>query len=440
MYKIPAFFCLLLFIAGAASAQRSITGKVVNESTQEPIPGSSVFISNTSFGTVTRKDGSFELLDIPSGKYELIISSVGYGTVAHSFTSDQLPMRMKVELQQKVRELANVTVEPSVEEGWDRWGQVFMDNFVGQTPNAKNCKIKNEKSIRFRYFKKTNRLVAYSDDPIILENKALGYIVKYQLEDFEVNYKTHVTFFAGYPLFEDMNKSKKGVPRRWERSRDKAYYGSMMHFMRSVYANTLAEEGYDVKRMVRTPNYEKERVRKIYRAVAPAIATKGSTTRITFTNSGIMPMQQRASTDTLNVSPSEDSSGYYRSVLSQRDYTDTYGNDLLTADSFIVAKEGNYKVMLFPDYLYITYKYELEEQGYLLYHHEQRKPFYQRSHIWLQNSQPIGIYENGGYFPPQEVFSMSYWSWGEKMANMLPMDFEPYEPQDKKPLLKSMKE
>jgi hypothetical protein len=438
MYKIPAFFCLLLFIAGGVAAQRTISGKVVNESTQEPIPGSSVFISNTSFGTVTRKDGSFELTDIPSGKYDLIISSVGYGTVAHSFTTDKLPMRMKVELQPKVRELANVTVEPSLEEGWDKWGQVFMDNFVGQTPNAKNCKIKNEKSIRFRYYKKSNRLVAYSDDPIILENKALGYIVKYQLEDFEINYKTHVTFFAGYPLFEDMNKSKKGVPRRWERSRDKAYYGSMMHFMRAVYANTLSEEGYEVKRMVRTPNLEKERVRKAYRSFS-APPTKGSTTRISFTNSGIIPIQQRAANDTVSLTPGSDSSAYYQSVLSQSDYIDTYARDLLTSDSIIVAQEGEFKVLLFPDYLYITYKHELEEPGYLLYHREDRKPFYQRSHIWLQNGQPIGVGANGGYFPPQEVFSMSYWSWGEKMANMLPMDFEPYEEQDKRPLLKSGK-
>ncbi|MBO9661259.1 MAG: carboxypeptidase-like regulatory domain-containing protein, partial [Chitinophagaceae bacterium] len=111
MYKIPAFFCLLLFIGGGVAAQRTISGKVVNASTQEPIPGSSVFVSNTSFGTVTTKDGSFELIDIPPGKYDLIISSVGYETVAHSFTTDKLPMRMKVELNQKVRELANVTVE-----------------------------------------------------------------------------------------------------------------------------------------------------------------------------------------------------------------------------------------------------------------------------------------------------------------------------------------
>lgn len=439
MYKIPAFFCLFLLIAGGVAAQRTITGKVVNASTQEPIPGSSVFISNTSFGTVTTKDGSFELTDIPTGKYDLIISSVGYETVAHSFTTDKLPMRMKVELNQKVRELANVTVEPSVEEGWDKWGQVFMDNFIGQTPNAKNCRVKNQKSLRFRYYRKSNRLVAYSDEPIIVENKALGYIIKYQLEDFEINYKGSTTFFAGYPLFEEMEK-RKGVPRRWQRARDKAYYGSMMHFMRSVYNNSLAEEGFDVKRMVRTPNYEKQRVRKVFRPNMIRSVTKGTTTttRISFTNSGIIPIQQRVPDDSIGVS--EDSAAYYQSVLSQPDYIDAYGRSLLTADSLIVGQEGAFKALYFPDYIYITYRYELEDPGYLSYHHENRKPFYQRSHIWLQSGNAIGVDENGSYFPPQEVYSMSYWGWGEKTANLLPLDYKPYEPQDKKELIKKAKE
>ncbi|MET0464403.1 MAG: carboxypeptidase-like regulatory domain-containing protein [Chitinophagaceae bacterium] len=438
MYKIPAFFCFILFLAGSVAAQRTISGTVVNVSTQEPIPGSSVFISNTSFGTVTTKDGAFQLSDIPPGKYDLIISSVGYETTVYSFTTDKLPTRIKVELQQKVRELANVTVEPSVEEGWDRWGQVFMTNFVGQTPNAKQCRIKNEKSIRFRYYKKSNRLVAYSDEPIILENKALGYIIKYQLEDFEINYKTKVTYFAGYPLFEEIEKSRKGLQRRWQRSRDKAYYGSMMHFMRSVYNNTLADEGFEVRRMVRTPNLEKERARKLYRpaSLSGPSGTKGKMNMISIGKAGITAVPQGAAVDTFRFAA--DSNDYYRSVLSQEDHIDTYGRHLLTADSIVIEQQGDYKAVFFEDYLYITYKHELEDPGYLLFHNEQRKPFYQRSHIWLQNRNAIAIDANGSYFPPQEVFSMSYWGWGEKIANLLPLDYKPYEEQDKRPLLKKV--
>lgn len=429
MFRIPAFFFLFVLMSSAALAQRSIYGKVTNALTKEPIAGASVFISNTSYGTVTGKDGNFELLDISPGKYDLIVSSVGFETNVYSFGTDKLPLRLRFEMEQKVKELENVTVEPSVEEGWDKWGKVFMENFVGQTPNAKQCRIKNEKSIHFRYYRKSNRLVAYSDDQIILENKALGYIIRYQLEDFEVNYKTGTTLFAGYPLFEEIDKSRKGLQRRWQRNRDKAYYGSMMHFMRALYNNNLSAEGYEVRRMVRTPNFEKQRVKKIYRPVR--LQTKGTAT-LSFSSSGVTSVQT-GNPDSTAVNP--DSSAYYQRVLSQNDNIDTYTRDLLTADSLIVQQEGDLKILFFRDYLYITYKNELEDQEYLLYFREPRKPTFQRSHIWLQNQQPIAVDANGSYFPPQEIFSMSYWGWDEKMANLLPLDYKPYSlPEPRKEL------
>jgi hypothetical protein len=417
MFRIPAFFCLLFFIPAIVFSQRTVQGKVVNAASKEPVAGSSVFISNTSFGTVTNRDGYFEIAGIPSGKYDLIISSVGYETSVYSFSSDQLPLKLRVEMQVKVKELANVTIEPSVEEGWDKWGKVFQDNFVGQTPNAKQCKIKNESSIRFRYYRKSNRLVAYSDDPIILENKALGYIIKYQLEDFEINYKTNTTLFVGYPFFEEIDKKRKGLQRRWQKSRDKAYYGSMMHFMRAIYNNKLADEGYEVRRMVRRPNLEKQRIRKIYRPVKKM--TIGSVNITSNSGKGLPVLSTQ---DTLQ----KDSSGYYQRVLSQEDNLDTYGRELLTADSLIVEQQEELKALFFNDYLYITYKREVEDEEYLLYYNERRKPTFQRSYIWLQNQQAIAIDPNGSYFPPQEIFSMSYWGWNEKMSNLLPLDYKPY--------------
>ncbi|RYG50070.1 MAG: carboxypeptidase-like regulatory domain-containing protein, partial [Chitinophagaceae bacterium] len=399
-----------------AFSQRTISGKIVNAATSEPIAGSSVFISNTSFGTVTNKDGYFEITDIPSGKYDLIISSIGYETSVYNFSTDKLPIKLRVEMQVKVRELENVTIEPSVEEGWEKWGNAFLTNFVGQTANAKNCKIKNEKSIRFRFFRKSNRLVAYSDEPIILENKALGYIIKYQLENFEVNYKTHTTLFVGYPLFEEIDKHRKGLQRRWQKNRDKAYYGSMMHFMQSIYNNNLAAEGFEVRRMVREPNLEKQRIKKLYR---PARLT-GS---VKIVSNGNRPLTIQTP-DSLST----DSSAYYERILSQEDNIDTYGRALLNADSLIAEQQGEFKILFFENYLYVTYKRELEDVEYLEYFHERRSPTFQRSHIWLQNLQPIAIDPNGSYFPPQEIFSMSYWGFNEKMSNLLPLDYKPYSP------------
>lgn len=328
MYKIPAIL-LSLLTCFVVFAQRTIKGRVVNASNGEPIPGSSVFINNSSKGLVSDRLGQFELNDIPAGKHDLITSSIGYETSVFSFSAEQLPLQVKIEMQIKVRELENVTLEPSVEEGWDKWGKMFTDYFVGNIPNAASCKIKNHKAIRFRYYKKSNRIIAYADEPIVLENKALGYNIKYQLEDFEVDFKSGAMMFAGYPFFEEMDKNKK----KWLKNREKAYYGSMLHFMRGLYQNNLADNGFEVRRMTRVPNQEKERVKKFYLPIKINAGVKVSGNKVTVNQP-----------DSLN----KDSVEYYEKILRQKDYTEVYGTSLLMADSLVIQTDGNYKVIFLP--------------------------------------------------------------------------------------------
>src|SRR5215510_13692606 len=98
MKKMPAIFLPLLLIAQLVFSQPTLKGRVVAATTGAPVAGSSVFITNTSKGTSSDKDGYFELTDIPAGKHELIISNVGYETNVFSFSTEQLPLQLRVEL------------------------------------------------------------------------------------------------------------------------------------------------------------------------------------------------------------------------------------------------------------------------------------------------------------------------------------------------------
>ncbi len=406
MMKVPAILFALMFVYIPVFSQRTIKGRVVNAANGEALAGSSVFISNSSKGMVSDGQGRFELNDVPVGKHDLIVSSIGFETSVFSFDAEDLPLQLKIEMQVKVKELENVTVEPSVEEGWDKWGLMFTENFIGRTPNAAHCRIKNTKAIRFRYYKKSNRVIAYADEPVILENKALGYRISYQLEDFEVNFKNSSASFGGYPFFEEMEKNRK----RWERNREKSYHGSMMHFMRCLYRNNLAAEGFEIRRMKRLPNTEKERVKSIYLPVLRNSIITRNGNSVSVNGSDSLP---------------RDSVDYYEKIIRQKDYIEIYDRALLTADSLIVQMEGQYKIIFFTDYLYITYKNETEDREYLSFHNEKRSPTFQRSYIWLTNLNPVAVDANGSVYPPQEIFSMAYWGWDEKMANMLPLDYEP---------------
>jgi hypothetical protein len=119
-----------------------------------------------------------------------------------------------------------------------------------------------------------------------------------------------------------------------------------------------------------------------------------------------------------------DSVQYYERILREGDYKEIYANDLLNADSLILRTEGPYKILFFTDYLFITYKHELEDKDYLRYRGDTRPPTFQRSYITMPNLKPVEIDVNGNY-PPQDILTLAYWGWSEKMADFLPLDYEP---------------
>jgi CarboxypepD_reg-like domain len=406
MKNIPAIL-FFLFFSFTAAAQRVIKGRVVNDVTGTAIPGASVFISNTSKGTTTDNAGKFELTDIPAGKHDLVISSIGYETNVFSFSHDQLPLQLKVELSVRVKELENITIEPFVEEGWDKWGKTFTDYFIGSTDNAALCKIRNGKAIKFRYYKKSNRLKAYCDDPIYIENKALGYTIRYQLEDFEINFKDRSFLYLGYTLYEEMKNGRKALKTKWEDRRETAYNGSIKHFMKSLFDNQLLQNGFEVRRAVRIPNAEKERVKAIQTNAFKSQHVAGMTITINDPFAGLP----------------RDTVAYYRDVMKQNDYKETIGKELLTADSLVIKSEGDYKAVYFTDYLFIIYTNELEEEAFTRIYYPTRKPGMQQSYINLVNDDFITIDKNGSYFNPRHLYTTLYWAWSEKMANMLPVDY-----------------
>ena len=57
----------------------SISGKVIDKNSQEPVIGASVLIEGTSNGTITDLDGNFMLSNVPS-KGNLVVSYIGYAT------------------------------------------------------------------------------------------------------------------------------------------------------------------------------------------------------------------------------------------------------------------------------------------------------------------------------------------------------------------------
>jgi CarboxypepD_reg-like domain len=238
-----------LFISSFASAQDKmfyIHGRVTDEKSGAPLANASVFCQNTTTGTISNNEGQFSLR-LSNGGYDLVLSYTGYETqvlrVSNS-TKDSLLVQMK-EVNKSLGEVA-VTGSALVADGWNKYGQFFLDNFIGVTANASKCTIENKDALNFYFYKKRNKLKVKAKEDIIITNLALGYKIRYQLDSFVNDYNTHISSYTGYPLFENLT----GTPEQqqtWSKNRYRTYIGSRLHFMRSWYDSTLKDEGFMVE-------------------------------------------------------------------------------------------------------------------------------------------------------------------------------------------------
>lgn len=102
----------LVSTAFAAMAQdNSVKGFVYEESTGEPMMFTNVYLKGTTYGGSTNENGYFNINRIPDGRYTLLITSVGYDTIAEpiSLEKGQIVNR-KFYLKETSQKLETVTI------------------------------------------------------------------------------------------------------------------------------------------------------------------------------------------------------------------------------------------------------------------------------------------------------------------------------------------
>jgi hypothetical protein len=250
-YTIVLILAVLISVAGFSQEKVFyIHGKVVDEKSGTALGNASVFCQNTTTGTISNNEGVFALR-LSNGGYDLVISYTGYETqvlrVSNSTKDkDSLLVQMKAE-SKNLGEVA-ITGSALVADGWAKYGQFFLDNFIGTTANASECTIENKDVINFYFYKKRNKLKVKAKEEIIITNRALGYKIHYQLDSFVNDYTTHISSYTGYPLFENLTGTAD-QQQQWSANRYKTYIGSRLHFLRSWYDSTLKDEGFQVEKL-----------------------------------------------------------------------------------------------------------------------------------------------------------------------------------------------
>jgi len=253
-------FLALAFIAAPVFSQTgyTISGKIIDQETKLPLQGTSVFAENTTIGTATNDQGFFTLR-LPGGGYSIAITFTGYQTETKRVTAgDAGNNEMVIEIKKKEKALEEFVVKSTSEvaDGLQKYGEFFLENFIGKTANSKQCYIKNKEALKFFYYRRTKRLKILATAPLEIVNDALGYTIKYQLDSFVHEYNTQVSLYTGNPLFQEMQSTDPAQLEKWGAARRLAYNGSILHFMRSMYNKKLKEEGFEIQFILK--NNDKE--------------------------------------------------------------------------------------------------------------------------------------------------------------------------------------
>lgn len=375
-----------------------LEGNVLDKDTKEPISFANVFFSGTLIGTTTDLEGNFSLIIPNEGKYELIVSYIGYEKYAQSIlSSDDIPF-LKIELEPEVIKLRDIQVRADTTD-WKKNFPVFKQLFLGETSNAAKVEIENPRDIFLFYDLVENGLFAHSRNEIRIENFALGYRLGYTMQAFRMEYQSQRFYSFGIPRFEEMISKRKGQIRKWKKARAKAYRGSFSHFLRSFKENTFLAEGFIVQELFRVANRKRPPESLIKEKILSFGVRDAKTNRII-----------------LRESEESDSLQYWIRMKRMPEVVDSLG--MVITDNGLLSND----TLMYKGHLKITYTKEPEESNYSRYRRGGGSDSKQTSVVYF--AEPIIIYDNG-YYDVQKVFFEGYMGWSSKIAEMLPLEYIP---------------
>ena len=186
MLKTCTLFILLLPLI--CFAQVTISGRILNQADTKPVANASIFLSNATIGDKSAADGTFTLRDVKPGKYELIVSIVGFDVFHQTLMVNNGDINLHdITIFPKTIALKEVSIKPVYDPNRERNLNLFKDEFLGKSALAKECKILNPELLDISYNEAESTLTASSVDFLEIENNALGYRVKYLLTNFTMD-------------------------------------------------------------------------------------------------------------------------------------------------------------------------------------------------------------------------------------------------------------
>lgn len=231
---------LLFFLVQGLGFSQTIIGTVREKSSGLPLPFANVFVSNTTFGKATDKDGKFRISGNLPQEIEVVASFVGYITEVKKVSiRGQSEILLDFELSFNESNLSEIELKAKRDKAWEREFRRFEEVFLALPDDSYKPKIEivNPWVVDFekvRVQNGANYLRASAQEPIKIINRALGYEIDYYLQDFRV--LRVGSRFYGQVFYEPI----QGEPEQeeaWDLARDENYYSSIRYLNQSILLN-----------------------------------------------------------------------------------------------------------------------------------------------------------------------------------------------------------
>lgn len=335
-------FNLIFLFSVIASHAQTLKGVVVDAKTLEPIESATVYFDNTTIGTTTNANGEFSIDYTDAVQSVLVVSFLGYEK--QIITNYRNLQQLQIKLKEQTDVLDEILLTDN--DGLTRKQKLkqFRKEFLGTSANAKSCKILNEDAIVLRYHKPSKTLTATSKNPIKIINANLQYEILYDIVDFEIVYKyvdekqsifnVKSVIGSGTTFFKSIGTIDQ---KKLYKFRQKAFHGSVLHFLRTLYNDQLHEERYEIY---------KDKFRINPKEVFTIMQLPDSELKQVRFSGSISILYDRKEQSGMQL--------YADSFV-----MDTYGNYAQIADLLFTGVMGNQRV---GDYLPLDFGLEVEEK------------------------------------------------------------------------------
>ena len=248
---------IVLFIAlfNTIFAQKNsgtIVGVITDRSTGKPIENANVFIVNTSFGSSTDANGYYEIIKVPVGSHEIIITILGYEVNGAGVNvKNRAKKRKNFTLIPRIYELPPIEVVAENMELWYQNLNLFKNLFFGQNSMAQDCILTNDYVMRFK--KHGDMFIAKAEAPLIVFNYALGYRVECVLIDFSYEESLSKVKWNIKSFYRNLPPENIEQKSTWEENRKKTFENSLERFLLWLRNDSHDDDDYKMTKYSKLP-------------------------------------------------------------------------------------------------------------------------------------------------------------------------------------------